>query len=415
MNDPLFSLAPYHAGLALVGISLLASYWSLRLLFSEPPAASALLMAAGLASSLLAPGAFATLDPTLSPALWEKASEAVVIVVLFATGLRIDDLRSWRHWRPTVGLLAVTMPFTIGAVALMGWGFAGMTLAGAVLLGAVLAPTDPVLAGDVQVGGPMEGREHPVRFALTTEAGLNDGLAFPFVYLALHMASQPDGVGQWIWTWLAWDVAYRIVVGTVLGLALGWLLGRIIFAVPSWNTLASSGPGVVALAGVFLTYGLVELAEGYGFIAVFAAGLVCRRSEEEHAFHQRLHGFCQSVEHAISAIMLVLLGAMMVPLWHYLDWRHAAVGIVLIAAVRPLAGLAGLPARGWPLPQRFVVAAYGVRGVGSVYYLAYASGHIEFVNEGALWALVVYTIFASTVLHGFTARAALRRVVGEDA
>ena len=109
--------------------------------------------------------------------------------MLFATGLRIDDLGGWRLWRPTVGLLAVTMPLTIAAVAVLGWALTGMTLAGALLLGAVLAPTDPVLAGDIQVGPPLEGREHPVRFALTTEAGLNDGLAFPFVYLALHVAA----------------------------------------------------------------------------------------------------------------------------------------------------------------------------------------------------------------------------------
>jgi NhaP-type Na+/H+ or K+/H+ antiporter len=168
------------------------------------------------------PESFTGLDPISAPELWEITAEIVVIVVLFSTGLRIDDLGSLRLWRPTLLLLAVTMPLTIAAVAVMGWAIAGMTIAGAVLLGAVLAPTDPVLAGDVQVGPPLEGREHPVRFALTTEAGLNDGLAFPFVYLALHLAVEDWGAVLLV-EWLAWDVVYRIGVGVALGAAVGWV------------------------------------------------------------------------------------------------------------------------------------------------------------------------------------------------
>ena len=273
MSDARFGLDPYHILLVALGASLLVAYWLPHKFLRRPPAATALLMACGMGGSLIFPEAFAGIDPTQNPAIWEIAAELVVIVVLFSTGLRIDRLGTWRMWLPTVRLLAITMPLTIAAVALLGWSLAGMTIAGAVLLGAVLAPTDPVLAGDLQIGPPLEGKERPVRFALTTEAGLNDGLAFPFVYLALHLASQGGDPSQWILDWLAWDVVYRIVVGTVLGIVIGWLLGRIV-AVPAWNTVAVSGPGVLALAGVFLAYGLVELAEGYGFIAAFVAGLV---------------------------------------------------------------------------------------------------------------------------------------------
>ena len=413
MSDTLFSLAPYHIAMAVIGAAVLLSYWCLRLFFDKPPAASALLMVSGLVASVLFPEMFAGFDPIESPRLWELSAELVVIIVLFATGLRIDDLRGIGHWKATIGLLAITMPLTIMAVAVLGWAIAGMTVAGALLLGAVLAPTDPVLAGDVQVGPPLEGREHPTRFALTTEASLNDGLAFPFVYLALHVASSGNGVSEWLLEWLVWDVAYRITVGTVLGTALGWLLGRILFAVPSWNTLASTGPGVVALAGVLLVYGLVELAEGYGFIAVFVAGAVCRRAEAGHEFHQRLHAFSESIEHSVSAILLVLLGAMMITLWPYLDWRHALIGFGLILVIRPLAGLLGLLFAELPWRERGVVAVFGVRGVGSVYYLAYAASHMEFVDQAALWALVVSTIFASTVLHGLRAQAVVGRLTGE--
>ena len=415
MEDARFGFDAYHILLVALGASLLVSYWLPHLLIRRPPAATALLMACGMAGSLLFPGAVAGIDPTERPAIWELAAELVVIIVLFATGLRIDDLGGRRLWWPTVRLLAITMPLTIAAVALLGWSVAGMTVGGAILLGAVLAPTDPVLAGDLQIGPPLEGKEHPVRFALTTEAGLNDGLAFPFVYLALHIASQGASPSLWLAEWLVWDVLYRIVAGVALGIGIGWLLGRIMIAVPAWNSVSTSGPGVLALAGVFITYGVVELAEGYGFIAAFVAGLVCRRAEARHRFHQRLHAFASSVEHSITAILLVLLGSVMPSLWPHLDWSLTIIGFGLILVIRPLAGLVGLLGTPLTLRARSVVAAYGVRGIGSLYYLGYASTHVEFIDEGALWALVAFTIFASTVVHGLTASATVEVLDREHA
>lgn len=416
MEDARFGFDAYHILLVALGVSLLVSYWLPHLLVRRPPAATALLMASGMVGSLLFPSVVSGIDPTENPAIWELAAELVVIVVLFTTGLRIDDLGGRRLWGPTARLLAITMPLTIAAVALLGWSLAGMTVAGAILLGAVLSPTDPVLAGDLQIGPPLEGKEHPVRFALTTEAGLNDGLAFPFIYLALLVASQGANPAAWLTEWLAWDVLYRIGVGAVLGVGIGWLLGRIL-AVPAWNTVAASGPGVLALAGVFLTYGVVELAEGYGFIAAFVAGLVCRRAEARHRFHQHLHAFASSVEHAVTAILLVLLGSVMPSLWQYLDWSLTIIGFGLILAIRPIAGMLGLLGSSLSLRSRAVVAFYGVRGIGSLYYLGYASTHVEFIDEGQLWALVAFTIFASTVIHGLTATTTvelLDREYGED-
>jgi NhaP-type Na+/H+ or K+/H+ antiporter len=401
MQDPRFGFDPYHILLVALGASLIVSYWLPHFLVRRPPAATALLMTCGMAGSLLFPGIVAGIDPTVNPVIWEVAAELVVIVVLFATGLRIDDLGGRRLWWPTVRLLAITMPLTIGAVALMGWSLAGMTVGGAILLGAVLAPTDPVLAGDLQIGPPLEGKEHPVRFALTTEAGLNDGLAFPFVYLALHIASGGTSPSVWLADWLAWDVLYRILVGTLSGMAIGWLLGRILVAVPGWNTTAVSGPGVLVLAGVFLAYGAVELAEGYGFIAAFVAGLVCRQVESRHRFHRHLHDFASSIEHAITAILLVLLGSVMPTLWPHLDWSLTIIGFGLILVIRPVAGLIGLLGSSLSLRARAVVSIYGVRGIGSIYYLGYASTHVDFIDEAQLWAVVAFTIFASTVRIGF--------------
>ena len=183
MVDAFFQLSPTHILMAVLGGIIFLAHWLPRVLPGRIASSPALLMLLGTVASLALPGLFERFDPTTSPKLWEASSEIVLIIVLFATGIRIDSLGPPRRWLPAAGLLLISMPLTIAAVALLGWGLAGMTLAGALVLGGALAPTDPVLAGDVQVGPPLEGSEHPVRYALTTEAALNDGFAFPFVYL----------------------------------------------------------------------------------------------------------------------------------------------------------------------------------------------------------------------------------------
>lgn len=409
----MFGFDQYHILLAALGGAIILSYWLPRFVSGREPAASALLILTGFLLFGLAPEMRESMDPTRNPRPWEVAAELCVIIGLFGTGLRIDRLAKRGQWRPTIRLLAIAMPLTIAAVALFGWAVAGMTLAGGILLGAILAPTDPVLAGDVQVGPPLEGGEHPVRYTLTTEAGLNDGLAFPFVHLGVLVAAA-GGIGlELAGEWLARDVAYRVVVGVLMGIATGWLLAKVLFDWPRENALSKTESGVIALAGVLLAYGLTELAEGYGFIAAFVSGITLRRSESEHDFHKRLHDFSESLEHALTAILLVALGAILPILWPYLDWSHVAIGLALLLVIRPLISwfaLAGTALRG---RERAVVTFYGVRGIGSIYYLAYAGHHVELVNEEQLWATIAFTIIASTIIHGLSAGIAVERVTGE--
>ena len=400
-SDSFFGLSPYHVLMALTGAAIFAGIWLPRLVFPRAASSSALLMLLGLVAYTI-PGMPAALDPTESPRVWELISEFVLIVVLFAAGLRIDNIGSFRLWQPTLQLLVIAMPLTIAAIAGLAWGLAEMTLAGAVLLGAALAPTDPVLAGDVQVGPPLEGNEHPVRFTLTAEAGLNDGLAFPFVYLGLLIASANSDPSIWLTEWLLRDVFFRISVGAVMGAAVGWLLGKVLFSNWGRGAIEKGGPGVIALAAVLLCYGIVELAEGYGFVGAFVAGLVCRRVQERHQFHRRLHAFSEAVEQAVTAILLVLVGSTLPDLWSSLDWRHSVIGFSLLLVIRPAAGWFALKGTALASNDRWIVSFFGVRGIGSIYYIAYASGHVEFVNENQLWALVAYTIFASAVIHGTT-------------
>lgn len=406
----MFGFAPAHVMMVTLGSAILIAYWLPRFLSGREPAASALLILAGAAATALTPGLPTIPGPLDSGRAWEFASELCVIVGLFGAGLRIDRIVSRARWRPTVRLLAIAMPVTILLVGVLGLAAAGLSLAGALLLGAVLAPTDPVLAGEVQVAPPHEGGEHPVRHTLSTEAGLNDGLAFPFVHLGVALAGAsvlgPELFGEW----LLRDLLYRVVVGAVAGAALGWLLGRILFAWPSGNALSETGAGVAAFAGVLVAYGATELLEGYGFIAAFAAGYVLRREESEHHFHRRLHDFSDSLEQALTAVILFALGAAIPALWPYFEPIHALLGAALIFGVRPIVAWAALGGTILDRRERLVVAFYGVRGVGSIYYLAYATGHADLEEAGPLWAIVAVTILMSTIVHGLTAGIAVERV-----
>ncbi len=405
----MFEFDPYHVLLTAAGFSILASYWWPRFLSGREPAASALLVATGLVAFSWVPGMPAAINPVESPRVWELAAELCVILGLFGTGLRIDGLVGLGLWKPTIRLLTIAMPVTILALAFVGWQVAGLTLAGSLLLGAILSPTDPVLAGDVQVGPPGEGGEHPVRYALTTEAGLNDGLAFPFVHLGVLIATAGALTAGLFAEWAFRDVVYRVIVGAAGGGAIGWLLGKLLFDWPRNNSLSRTQTGVVAFAGVIFAYGATELIEGYGFIAAFVAGLVLRREETDSRFHERLHDFSESLEHTLTAILLVALGAALPSLWPYFGWPEAVIGLALIFVIRPVAAWFALSGTGFKWRPRAVVSFYGVRGIGSIYYLAYAGHHVELVDEGALWATVAFTIVLSTTIHGLTAGIAVER------
>ncbi len=407
-----FSLAPYHLLLSVLGLIILAAHWLPRLVSHRDPAAAPLMVVFGAVAGLM-PFLPTVPTPLDAPLLWERVSELCVIVALFATGLRVDSLRDWVRWRPTVRLLVVAMPLTILALTVAGIAFAGLTLGAAVLLGAVMAPTDPVLAGDVQVGPPQEGAEHPVRFALTTEAALNDGLAFPFVYFALALIAA-GGWGAWIGEWALIDVGWRIVVGTVMGAGGGWILAHLLFTWPRGRSLAETDSGIVALAGVFLCYGTTELVEGYGFIAVAVMGLVLRRVEIDHKFHRRLHDFTSAIEHALTALLLVALGAVL-PRILDVTSGQVAVTLLLLFVIRPLGGWLALPGCGLGRRGRWLAAFYGVRGIGSIYYLSYAATHAEIEGIEVLWSLLALIVLVSSLVHGLSAGRAMSRHRDTDA
>ncbi len=372
--------------------------------------------------------------PMRHRAFLEHLTELTVVVALMGVGLAIDRplqwmrFDSWRTWGATWRLLALAMPLCIAGVAFLGWWVMGLAPAAALLLGAVLAPTDPVLASDVQVAGPTSfdggddgiDEEQEVRFALTSEAGLNDGLAFPFVAAAILLASA-GAVSDWAVRWAAWDLVGKPLLGAVIGTVVGWGLAKLAFRVPFASIrLAESGEPLLALAAVLLSYGLAEVAQSYGFVAVFACAMTLRSSERGHEYHQRMHTSIQRLEHILTLTVLLLLGAALSNALAELSWRGALVGVLLVLVVRPLAGWVSLRVgAGWDRAggqrcltsgEKVAAAWFGVRGVGSLYYLAYAAGEATFDGLEQLWATVTFTIALSVVLHGVTATPVMRRL-----
>ena len=382
----------------------------------------------------LLPGS-SRVSPIEHRALTEHLTEFSVLVALMGVGLALDrplQLRSWATWRAwmsTWRLLLIGMPLAIGATFLIGRGVMGLAPAGALLVAAVLAPTDPVLAADVQVEGPSTDMEDTsaadeidekdeVRFALTSEAGLNDGLAFPFVYAAIFLATL-GGVSSWGLRWVGWELVGKTVIGVAVGAATGWLLAKIAFRAPRKSLrLAETGEPLLALAATLLAYGLAEVAGGWGFLAVFACALALRSAERSSEYHALMHQVVERLERLLTLIVLLLLGVALTDgLLSNLTWQGAVLAVLVIFVVRPASALLAL-GRGAKRDyvddgrlgprERLVTAFFGVRGVGSIYYLAYATGQAEFGGTRVLWSTVAFTIVLSVLVHGVAATPVMR-------
>jgi NhaP-type Na+/H+ or K+/H+ antiporter len=367
-------------------------------------------VAAGAIASAL-PGA-PPLHPLDHPELVEHLTELCVIVALMGVGLALDRPVSLRAWSSTWRLLGIAMPLFIAVVAIAAWGGLGLAPAAALLVGAVLAPTDPVLASDVEVGEPTDdpSSEDDLRFALTSEAGLNDALAFPFVHAAILLTAAP--AGQWLGGWVLWELVGKIVVGTLCGAAVGLTFGRMAFRAPVRALrFAATAEAVVALAVVFLAYGVTELVGGYGFLAVFAAGLTLRAQERGHEFHRVLHEFVTLVERLLTMALLLAFGySLGSGLLADLTWGGAALAIGTIVLARPLVGAIAMRGSGISRLDRYSIAFFGVRGIGSFYYVAFALSATTFPAPREVWSLVAFTVLVSVVVHGSAAWPVLHRI-----
>ena len=414
------------AGLLLAGVAILALVVLTRLLEERALSLPIFYLALGAVAFTLAP-ALPYPDPIEHADEAERLTELGVIVALMGAGLKIDRRVGWPAWASTARLLAITMPLSIAGAALLGWGVAGLLLPTALLLGAAIAPTDPVLASEVQVGPP--GRRSPtnseesgtdgddaddVRFALTSEAGLNDGLAFPFTYLAVLLALVGYAPSRWLGQWLLVYVAYKTVVGVVGGLVVGWLLAVVVFRFSGDSPLARSVQGLEAVAGTLIAFAAVELVGGYGFIAVFVAALTIREYERSHEYHEALHGVAEMAEHLLMvAIMVLFGGALANGLLAPLTLEAVVVVLAILLVVRPIAGLVGFLGSGIDLRKRAVISFFGIRGIGSFFYLSWGLNAAPFREAELLWSIVGLVVLVSVVGHGILATPVMNRLAGD--
>jgi NhaP-type Na+/H+ or K+/H+ antiporter len=396
--------------IAVFGAIILITAWLPLVLKKLPLSLPIACIGVGVLLALSPLSYIAAANPLENRLLTERLTEFTVLVSLMGAGLKLDRPPSLRGWMVTWRLLAISMPLTIAGIALLGWEFLGLGVASAILLGAALAPTDPVLASDVQVGPPNSEREDDVRFSLTSEAGLNDALSFPFVYLAIAVALSHASGEPWLGDWLVVAVVWKFVAGFALGWLSGKLLGHLTFRVSKGARLSKTQDGLVAIGITCLTYGLTELAHGYGFLAVFVAAVTLRNTERRHSYHAELHDFTEQIERLFMMVILVCFGAAIAEgtIFQALNWHIVFVAFAIILILRPLAGFIGLAGSPHPIEEKAAIAFFGIRGLGSFYYLAYALGQVTFDKAETLWVTVSLVVLISVLLHGIAVTPALQ-------
>jgi sodium/hydrogen antiporter len=428
MSVPLWSL--------FVGILLITMVLAGTLLARLPMSSAMIYLAAGYA---LGPAGLAVItpDPTrYAPAL-ELAAEVAVLISLFSVGLRMAvSLRDRRWWLP-LRLAFVSMALTVGLIAAVGmWGL-GLSLGAAVLLGALLAPTDPVLASGVQAEPGVDPDR--IRFSLAGEGGLNDGTAFPFVMLGLGLLGLHE-LGESGWRWWAVDLLWATVGGLAIGAAMGWLVGSLVVFLRTRLKEAVGLNEFLSLGLVAVAYGVALLSLTSGFLAVFAAGLALQRVKERpragtrscdassgarlppegslatHSHHASaamtlaVQGFNEQLEKLAELAIVLLVGAMLsyeapsAAIWWFIP--------VLFLVLRPLAVSAGTLGEPMTARQRAMISWFGIRGIGSVFYLMFAIRHgVTGPLAQQLISFTLVTVAASIVVHGVSATPLMQRYV----
>ena len=332
----------------------------------------------------------------------ERLTEFVVIVSVFGCGLKMNRPLKFWAWNTTARLIGFLMPISILAVATVAKLFLGFDWGQAILLGAILAPTDPVLASEVQLYHKDDRDE--LRFGLTSEGGLNDALAFPFVYFGIHWLKDPNWE-NWFKQWVAVDLIWAILAGIFMGI----IVTKAVVFIDKWLQKFRKADELmedfVALSTILLVYSLTELVNGYGFIAVFVAGIVVRRSYHDPEKQQSKFEFTEQIEKLLEVATILLLGTILKvqPILTHLN-QGLLIAVLLLFVIRPLGtwistlGSSLLPANRW------LFGWFGIRGVGSLYYLSYAFGEGLKDELGETIAWITYiTVVISVILHGVSA------------
>jgi sodium/hydrogen antiporter len=374
---------------------------------------------------VLGPGLFGVLalPPLHEMAILERVTEAALVISLFTAGLKLRAPLTEGRWSLSLRLATSSMVITIALIAAIAFYGFGLPLGGAILLGAILAPTDPVLASDVQVSDPFD--RDRLRFGLTGEAGLNDGTAFPFVMLGLGLLGLRD-MGDGGWRWWAIDMVWSVAGGVGVGALLGTLVARLVLYLRQEHREALGLDEFLTLGLIALAYGVALLLHTDGFLAVFAAAIALRQVEMSHSGNrspdevralastepgdpqsepaymaQAVLGFNEQLERIAEVAVVVILGSLL----SSAVFPSGTVWLVaaLLLIIRPLAVLIGAAGSRTSALQRSLIGWFGIRGVGSLYYLAYAIG--QGVSQDLavqLTGITLAVVAVSITVHGIS-------------
>lgn len=391
---------------------------------------------------LLGPGGFSVIapDPARATDFLKALAEIAVLIALFTVGLKMGVTRFDRRWLLPVRLAFLSMALTVGLIAVLAWWMLDLSPGAAVLLGAILAPTDPVLASGVQLKPSVDPDR--LRFSLAGEGGLNDGTAFPFVMLGLGLLGH-HGLGDAGWRWWAIDLLWATVAGLGIGAALGAVIGWFIVRLRTRHQSAVGMDEFLSLGLIALAYGTAQLSMASGFLAVFAAGVALQRVKEQpksgtlpleagasrvstskkarsvHSHHASsmlsgsVQAFNEQLEKIAEFAIVLILGAMLpYALLTFSPALALSVTFVLLIlfVIRPLAVVLGTLGEPYAPGQRVMVAWFGIRGIGSLYYLLFAlhSG-VQGALAQQLITLTLLVVAASIVMHGVTVHPLMKK------
>jgi sodium/hydrogen antiporter len=341
----------------------------------------------------------------------QRLTEFVVIVSVFSCGLKMNRPLTLKAWRSPIRLLGILMPLAILIMALIDRWFLGMGWGAAILLGAILAPTDPVLASEVQLAH-VDDRDE-LRFALTSEGGLNDALAFPFVYFGIY-ALKDNNWSNWFKDWVVVDVIWAIAAGLVMGVivakSISWLDRRLQSQRPAEEILED----FLTVSTILVTYSLTELVNGYGFVAVFVAGLVLQNSYQRESHrdsdpsrekHLSQLEFIEQIEKLLEIVTILIVGSLLLvePMVKYAGQSLLIAGLLFLV-IRPLGVWLSTLGSRLPTATLGLMSWFGIRGVGSLYYLTYAMGKgLKGETAEQIAWITLTTIVFSVIVHGISA------------
>ena len=372
-------------------------------------------------------------DPLNEAEVIEPIAEIAVLISLFSAGIKMPVPFSLSRWMPAIRLAWLAMSLSVACIAGFGWLVLGLPLGAAILLGAILAPTDPVLATDVQVR--HAGDKDPLRFTLTCEAGLNDGSAFPFVMLGLGLLGLHE-LGTLGSRWLLVDVLWATIGGLAIGAGCGAALAYLSAALRKRIAKHEVLDDLLGLGLIGLSYGCALSVQTYGFLAVFAAGVALRQTElrlihaptdgegllepqadEAHAPaavppEPTVSGgalvFKDHLERLSELTLVLLLGG--AAAWTLADWRPWALALFVLVIARPASVVASMAGAGIGGRATAIAAWFGVRGIGSIYYLSYSINHgLPPSIARDLINATLSVVILSIVLHGASVTPLLNR------